>query len=333
MWNVRNWKVIFVFPLIVLISLLIAFQLTGVLHGPFTISEEVTLKPVKWEGERPWDAYFRYHDHVKAYSENEIRLTHEVVVAEFLSDEVHSGPDTLDLVINASATIESGFVSYVNITFWDDYEPSIVDFFLGDDLRFRSFADNMFVSRYMDYVTGTGLKAFIEFKGENQPKNVSIGGVVAWLLRSPTNTTNLIDVNIETVYYNGTVYKKIAQPFQLKIAPDNNNSFETAQEIQMGFYPRFLIGSHLTGGDHQDYFKIHLIQGQEVALEINATSAPTVPSFYTYVYNPERETVISRDSGPPSYYESIVFTANSTGYWFVEVRVNGSHGSYSLKVD
>jgi len=221
------------------------------------------------------------------------------------------------------------FVNNINLTFREDYENSEVRFFEVQTWpKFYAHVENLSIVNYTHHLRLGGLKAFMSLEGINRPKSVHFDGIVHWILRSPQNKTHSMEIATELVYHNGTAYKKVVQPFQLKIGPDDNDSFETAKEIHEGYYPKLYIGPE--DGDKKDYYKIYAAQGQRIKITANATSI-TAPFFVLYLYDPEQNFVFASER--EDHVQTIDFVVNSTGFWFIEIRIYASHGFYSIGVN
>lgn len=335
----QRWKPLTLLSIIVPVSLLVSLRLTGILSGPeqpITIAETITLETVKWESERSY-GHIDIRENVRGLYEKEIKLSQEISIEHYIAKGWGwEGLDYFTLVINLTADLQAGFVNNVNITFREDYENSMIEFFEVQAWpEFYSRAENLSIVDYEHFLWKKGLKAFMELVGENRPKSVHFDGIVHWVLSSSKNETHSMEIALELVYYNGTTYKKVVQPFQLKIAPDNNDGFETAQEIREGYYPRLYIGPSDVG-DIRDYYKIYVAEGQRIKVYVNGTawswpiSTNPSPYFGLYLYDPERNLVFASER--ENYFQSIDFVANTTGFWFFEVRIHGSYGFYSLGV-
>jgi len=60
-------------------------------------------------------------------------------------------------------------------------------------------------------------EAYLELMGLNQPSNVHARAPVFWWLPTPSNQSHQMEATIEFTYFNGTVHKKVIQPFQLSL--------------------------------------------------------------------------------------------------------------------
>jgi hypothetical protein len=178
--------------------------------------------------------------------------------------------------------------------------------------------------------------SFIVLEGTGHPETVSFRVPVYWILSSPGNQTHQLGVVSEIVYFNGSVFKKVVQPFQFRLIGDNNNSFDTADEIHEGFHPRFSLGP--SGGDPRDYYRINLTQGERLRVTVDARtwtwprSLNPAPYFTVHIYDPARNPGVAEE-GRSDVFKSIDFVADSSGFWFIEVRLDGSLGFYSLGVN
>ena len=52
MWNLRNWKTVFVLSIILPAGLFTTSRFTGILHGPLTVTGIVTAETVSWNTNR-----------------------------------------------------------------------------------------------------------------------------------------------------------------------------------------------------------------------------------------------------------------------------------------
>ncbi len=327
----RNWKVALLLSLIIPIGLLTTFKITGIVREPATVSETMTLEPVKWELERP-DNIIAIEDTVKSFYDDESISVNCSVFVYGYHDISEYASDYVSLSVNVTATLQAGFVDNVNITFWEDYEDSEVWVPNAErETRFYEHLSNLSIVDWAQpfsrwWRLHDDVKAFIKADGVNQPSNVCFWSPAHWVLRSPRNQTHLMEVAVELVYFNGTAYKRIVQPYQLKIGPDDNNSFETADTIGQGVDSWLYLG----GYDVEDYYKIHVEQGYVISINVSGTFIPK-PAFYLDLYDPEGEW--KAGSSKWGYSHTITYVADSAGDWFIRTRVYENYGFYSLTVN
>lgn len=352
-------KVLTLLSIVVPVGLLTTLRLTGILQGPITISETITLEAVKREIERPY-ATIDIEEKDQSLYDGDIAINQRIDVASYDQHNWdYGGSSAVVLPVNVTASITLGYIENVRLTFYDSYLNARINFFEEHQLL---KLQNLSIVNLKDWAS----EAFIILNGVNRPGRVSLWAPVHWVFRSQNNQTHKLDVLSEVVYFNGTVHKNVVQPFEFKIAPDNNDSFETAQEIHDGHYPKLFIGPPDIG-DVKDYYKIYATQGQRIGVYVNGLAwsmpifngtsylspifnvtdwswswlilgetwdpswpANPLPNFSLYLYDPERNLVAAKEE---NYIQDIDFVANSTGFWFIEVRIFENFGFYSLGVN
>lgn len=318
----RKWIFLALLSIAVPMILLATLRLTRILQEPLVISETKTLEAVKWEIERPHRLIDVKHTVKSFYSDEDISINYSVFVHGFHRE--------ISMSVNTTATANQGFIGGLNITFWEDYNNSEVRFFQVHAWpKIYSHVENLSIDDYAHHLQGRGLKAFIELVGLNHPKRVHFHGVVQWFLRSPKNQTHQMEIATELIYFNGTAYKKIVQSFQLEVRPDDNNSFETAEQIEEETYPWLYVDYTY---DREDYYKIDVTEGQRIYAVMKILQRPD-QDFNLYLYDPSRNLKGESKRGA-GYTDSIDFVADSTGSWYIKVNAtSGDFGFYTLRLD
>ncbi|MEM1590076.1 MAG: PPC domain-containing protein [Candidatus Bathyarchaeia archaeon] len=323
----KDLKIALLLSVILPLGLLATFRLGGILKEPLTISENKTLKAVSWSMERPIADINIKDSLIHIYNED-ILVNSTIFIDDYDVNSVYGGSDCITTQVNITASISEGFISLINITFWEKYESSQVDFFASDAWP-KCFVHigNLSIIRHDDFLRGNGLKAFVELEGANFPNSVSFGCFANWILRSPKNYTNQLKVRFELIYFNGTAYKKVVQPFMLLVGPDNNNSFETASEISVGKeYSRLYIGPN----DVDDYYKVYLNEGQTLSIHLLKWLSPPVAKCDLVLYNPNGKLATY---SVHNYTHTITYPINSSGYWFIRVHWLEGFGFYTLSLE
>jgi hypothetical protein len=251
-----------------------------------------------------------------------------------------AGSDSVGFVVYATGRLERGFICGLNITFNENYNDSMVIFdsisswqriySLGSPKSSTepSHAYNLSLLSYEHYMQGSGLKAFVALAGVNQPKSFYFDGSVYWELESPYSQAHQMEVDVDVVYYNGTVFKEVIQPFLLSIAPDNNNDFPNATEISTGNYTNLYVGLL----DPVDYYKIYLNSGERLQVYAYGISSP-MALFNIYVYDPDEN--LNAETSQLNVSQTLAFTADSAGYWFIQIQSDipsQTSGYYNLEV-
>jgi hypothetical protein len=181
-----------------------------------------------------------------------------------------------------------------------------------------------------DYLEGEASAAALTY---DYTVDASLSLIVYWILKTPNAAGgHSLTITAKLEYYEylptGELIDKgpITTSINLKIGPDDNNSFPTADEIQPGTSYRFFLG----GYDDKDYYKIYVEYGYIINIYATAASSPSV-DFYIDLYNPSQQWKTGTSHG---YSHNIYFTADSTGYWFIKASVYYwlSCGFYKLLV-
>jgi hypothetical protein len=313
---------------IVPIGLLTTFRIGGILRGPLTISENKTLDAVSWSMERPAGS-IKIGNLLRHVCSGDVSVNSTVFIDDYhdhFSD--YGGSDFMNMQVNVTASVGGGFINLINITFWEDYESSQVNFFEDNAWpKYYANAENLSIIRHDDFRAGPGLKAFVELSGVNSPKSVSFGCFADWVLRSPQNYTHQMEIRFELVYFNGTAYKSIVQPFQLQIGPDDNNSFEKAEEIVVEeTHSRFYIGPN----DVDDYYRVYLNEGSIVSVKLFKWLSGSIANCDLELYNPNRKLAAYSTH---NYTHTITYQINYSGYWFIRVNWLVGFGFYTLALE
>jgi len=308
--------------IIVPVSLLVSFRLSGILHEPPIISETKTLETISWNLERP-STMITIGDELKNfYSDKEISSQCLVLIDRYDDSWEYGENEAIKMTVNITVAALKGHIETVYITFYEDYEKSKINFFEFHQLP---KLENLKVTDYKEWREDS-LKAFIELVGIDKPRSASFWMPVHWVLCSPQDQHHQMNITIELVYFNSTVYKKLVYPFRLEVTPDNNDSFQTATEIALNkTYSKLYLGIQ----DSDDYYKIYVSNNATIVIQVEAASSPK-PACYLYLYNPEGE--LKASSSKWDYSHTIVYTIDLTGYWYIHIQAYKNFGFYNLTV-
>ena len=150
-----------------------------------------------------------------------------------------------------------------------------------------------------------------------------------WIFNETNPQRHDLNVTAELIYTEYNAYGEyvnntaIPTSVMISISPDDNNSFDRATPIVYGTYDGLYIG----GYDASDYYKINLTSGQEISF--SAINKSPLTLFCLHLYDPNGTPVAHTE---PGSYGRINMIADSTGYWYIEVRAYITHGLYSLYV-
>lgn len=333
--DLKNWKVAFLISIIIPVGLLVTFKLTGILQGPITISETKTLQPVKWKFDR-LGVSCKMKDEVNAsHLEHDFSMNQSVFIDHYFeASSDYGGRDSVSMLVSIRAEVFDGHIESVYMVFRENYTKSKVYFFgmVRDPHQFTHKFENLSLVNfahmgrgYEDYY----MKGFLELAGVDDPRGIYIRQPVHWILPSSYNQTHQMEITFQVTYFNGTTYNRIDQPFQLTIEPDNNDSFEDAEEIGFGTRKGYVDGDF----DEVDYYKIWLEQGQavKVALAHRPKEEPDGLGIEMNVYNPNRQLITS--IGYPQFgIGEIVVQVDCTGSWYIQTIFRVGQHIYLLTV-
>jgi len=105
---------------------------------------------------------------------------------------------------------------------------------------------------------------------------------------------------------------------------DAGNDFTTATQISPGSW----TGCYLDATDRNDYYKFNVTSGQVIKVKI---TPPSSADYDLYLYNPSQTQKASSTRGT-GYVDSIVYTADASGYWYAQAYEYSGSGNYSLSL-
>ena len=301
--------------LVIVPGLFFSVWLSSVMREPtVVIAGTTTANTVKWGIERPGGSVDLSEEAVNTFSNDEISSVFNLSIFDY--DESYGGmgsQDTFCMNVTASSQASSGFIKNAYMVFEEDYGPSIFDW-SESNVNWAEL-QNLYMKEYADFgeLDSAGSeKAFARMEAVDNPQSTSFHAVAHWALYSPKNYTHLMNATLELVYFNGTVYKKLVQLIELGTHPDSNNTPETAEKIQNGTYAGNCVG----GYDHHDYYSIYLTSNQKINVSVKNMFGSTW--YNLYVYDPSLNQKAFDETN--NYDKTIDMTADSSGYWLIEIR-------------
>ena len=210
-------KAFFILSIVVPVGLLATFRLTGVLPGSIPISETITLDTITWSTPRPNNSIAQIvfdHKLGRQYSSTELTAGLYLIVSDYIENSSTISYDTLRIVIaiDLNVTNPQGFVHSLSVIFRNDSKTSWVEFndvnMNLENLSLKDIGGESNPEAYM--------KAYVNLDGTDHNGNIYFWAAGKWtFLSDPSDESHQIEAIYELTYYNGTVYKKTTQPFQL----------------------------------------------------------------------------------------------------------------------
>jgi hypothetical protein len=305
------------------------------MHEPLGIAETKTLEPAKWEFERPNRSMAVTENNTcenvtASYNCGDFSMNSAITIYNYLCDEF--GDPGLSTAVSAAASVPKGYLVDVNVTFQENYATSQV--YLPSSECFELYYNLSITKCVRDGLLSGIEKSFFTLTGSNSPKQVSFWKSGYWVLRSSYNQTHLLEVNVQLTYYNGTVYKRVVQPFFLKIFPDSNNSFETAEEIGINQTRRAYIEydcsyAGLQCYDTVDYYRIWLQNGTTTNFQLNYLDKAGIEMR---VYNPDKQLEACLIYTVNETLCQLTVNINQTGWWYIKINAGSSMYIYTITV-
>ena len=229
--NKWKWTSIALLSVILPISLLITFRLTGITPEPPT-PQIIMLETTNWQMERPSETTDFDWKIKKNYEGGEISVNICVNVAVY-RENTHPlecpfyGNDGIVLVTYVNATATRGLIVSMSVKYCPMDANAVLT--IGEDGMVLSNATLANIEK----VAMNSNEAFVLAKTKNTPCNLRIQSY--WVFSDQNCEEHWLTVTSEVLYFNGTKYKKIAAPIILLVWPDVGNEFETARSIAASY--------------------------------------------------------------------------------------------------
>jgi hypothetical protein len=211
----QHSKSVFIVSMIVPILLFTAFGLATISDGHFEIAETTTLETVTWNATRTTDMFQRFDKFLTPnYVNDEISASYLLIVSGYYGDTELLGCPRMGVPveIRASLTSSSGFIYDVNISY---HQADIVRW--NPPPNFTATLALAFPQEGLSLTTVCeGPDAFMYLLGQNHSRSVNFAAAPEWRFTS-NSPVHSLRVDYSITYFNGTVYKRLVQPFQLDL--------------------------------------------------------------------------------------------------------------------
>lgn len=337
----RKWVSITLLSIVILVSLLITFRLTGTSPEPQT-PISVLAEAISWQIDRPTLSVGIKDAVVKNLYENEnISIIFEVYVSGYSEEKsMYGGSDVVFFSLNVNCSVGRGFVERVDLFLREQSNKTQVN--LSDHIPtpFSERFFNLSVEGWADAFSPlyspsfkeelditSSLKSYLKSVGVDQPSSVGLSNGFGWILRTPNNQSHQMEVTLELTYWDQAAYKKIVAPIILNIVADEDDSFETARVVNKGYYKAYV---HIWD-DPEDYYTIWLEKGETITMQL---SPQVSVDLNLYLFDPSQNLTASSNSTQLGFVEQITYTANQSGWWFIQVvLIYASFDVYSLSLE
>jgi len=245
----RKWITAALLSVVLPMSLLATFRLTGVLREPQP-PQTITVGTVELKMSRPVDnsGYISIDEKVEnSYTNNLASIIFGIHYSSYTDNSPEFG-DLLIFAFYANANISKGFICSIFIQFslMDAY--GFLDFHMHPDwIKLQ----NLEIRTFQQYRTH---EPYIDTHIINQPKYASLKMITFWMFVDENDTNHRIIATLEVRYFNGTTYQTITVPIQLLVICDEGDTLQTARLIQIPAYERGLVARN----DEVDLYKFQV---------------------------------------------------------------------------
>ncbi len=218
LFNLPIWRKRFSIVLLSItlpMSLLAGLRLTGILEEPPT-PEVVVVKPASWSTDRPTD--FKDIDELvnNSYADDLVSIDYVVhVLSYYENDAMWGGFDVVMSMVLVNMSISEGYVESLFVDFAELDEYAALD--IHDDMDHIEVV-NLEVAEIADWDWVFGRNAYIRTKRTNQPKNVYLQFLFAWLFRDHNDASHKITATLKAAYLSGTTYWEVRIPIKMEVS-------------------------------------------------------------------------------------------------------------------
>lgn len=338
--NGNRWKAALFLSVIVPMSFLATFKLTGLMGRVAEISETLTLPSVEWEFEKPsfspdrplWLSDPNEVLVRNSYLNEGVNITFTVNPNSYqLVNEFYDYSPVIVLNVNVTASVSEGSVEAVRIVFQEANEASKVRLMGVLGPLYVTWGNltgtNQACLWYREWLLNSTVRAFVEAEGVGHPKGVLFDTMTAWILKVPDNVGQQLQVSAEVTYFDGTKYFRVVLPTVLRLVADAGDALEAARTISAGN----CAGSVSCALDPADWYRIWLNESERVRISTVVCRVGANVTLYDS-HAEQRANAWSSLSLQPKLLGEIAYTADVEGYCYIRVLSTDDQGLYRLTV-
>lgn len=330
----RKWFLVGVLAVVLPMSFFTVFKFAGVFPEPVKVAETVMVSEVSWECERPMhiidlDPYYPTAQNV--YHNEDMFINYSILVYAYDPDEWYSS-DYVRFTLYLTASVKKGFISSVDVFFEENFEPSQVWFWGKEEqqqLTWYAQIENLTMVGFSQGEQHEKLKAWVMLVGVNKPRSVYLQGIVWWSLMSPYNQSHQLHCTLKLVVCKEkNIGEEIVLPITLKVLPDNNNSFETAEELNFGNHTAYIDLLK----DLEDYYRLEARAEKRIRISIRPLWH-YLGDLSVSLYD-NKQTLIRNSNVRGEFFEEIVYTPTKNEELYVVVAVTNqtNFGFYQISI-
>jgi hypothetical protein len=303
--------------IIIPVSLLTTFKITGIIKEPLKITHTIELDTVTLTFDRPSD-YVTAPAITNGYVDENILVNASVPWVRSLEQGAENNRDMVEIRLWLNTTAFQGFLNSVEFSCYADNVSWVTN---GYYYYLKLY--NATVSSHNATVNSVHYTFTV-----SNPAAVYIPLVWTYL-DNDGSVDHQLSFDIQAIYYNGTAYCEVVIPLRIEITRDVGNTFEEAKMMTFGD----IIGS-IGPADSVDIYSINLEDNQTVFIGL---TPPKDANFDVYLYNQHGEEV-ARSTNKLDQMEEIVYTVTTEGIYYIKIEhvdwpEHHGNGIYQLETE
>lgn len=209
--NGKNWKTLLILSIIIPVSLLTTFKLTGTIQSP-EVKETTELPTVTWNMTRPTSRLFVINKSVESFYKDEtISLNFSLFVWDYVADDSWFG-EFVEFRPKVMANVPNGFINSLNIMFSPIDNNAFLDI-IKDKVGFFTEEHNLEIQSWKD--SGETNQPYVKATAIGQPLDCYLLFTSHWIFLDRNEQDHLLTVTLSITYFNGQAYKKIVAPIEI----------------------------------------------------------------------------------------------------------------------
>lgn len=216
----RRFKALLVLLIILPVTLIAVFELTGILGGEESI-ETVMLPLKEWSFPRPTSEFDVLQTINGSFVDSQISFLAALEVISYNLGLMEVPPcEWLRFALSINASTFTGYIQRIEILFRDDVQPSQIWI-----LKTSIMLKNLTLTSFKWTKNPEAFEKFhITLLGKNRPREAAFQSIGEWSLLDtlPDTRDHQLEILCTLTFYNGTSYKKIVQPFKLNLDADRH---------------------------------------------------------------------------------------------------------------
>ena len=325
MMSTKNkWLAVSALAIVLPISLLTTFKLTGIISAPIH-PETITLEPMIWCMERP-ACYVAINKKIeKSHIAEGLSAVSGVLICSYHEnspDFIFGYRDGVVLRVCVNATVAQGSLISITNHVQPTRENCTAVLYIGDSEWPEKHNIDVTNKRYY------GVKDEEAYAKARVTGSPCYWDMPTYLVFDDENTASHgVNITNEILCRTNSEYKNVVTTFIFEVVVDAGDDFDSPDVREIGFGSYFASVYHLD--DPVDFYKVQLEEGESVVIDL--TPAPLL-DLDLYLYDSNAMLVASSCSrGYVS--EQLEFTASKSGFSFIKVaRYHGSSGTYTLDI-